>query len=95
MSFVNISRQSFFKLTVEFPSHKTQHDICQGPITVVTFGLTSTIDITSQPVRIDLPKNHSVIELYDAEKKLICSWESTAPAEVGARGKSNHRPSMF
>ena len=88
MSFVNISRESSSKLTVEFPSHKSQHDICQGPVTVVTFGHTLSIDATVQPVRVDLPRNRSVIEIYDSEKKLVCSWETTSPtAAEGVRSK--------
>ena len=96
MSFVNISRESSSKLTVEFPSHTSQHEVCEGPVTVLTFGQTLTIDTTLRSVRIDLPVNRSVIEIYYSEKKLVCSWESTAPgiAEDSIRSKRNHHSSI-
>ena len=95
MSYVDISRESSSKLTVEFPSHKSQHEICQGPVTVVTFGQTSTIDTTPQPARIYIPGNRSVIEIYDAEKRLVCSWESIAPvAKDGVRSKLSYHRSI-
>ena len=84
MSFVNISRESSLKLTVEFPSHKSQHNICQGPVTVVTFGQTLTIDTTHQPVRIDLLTNRSIIDFQSPQASGPAIWSGINDPQIAS-----------
>ena len=72
MPIVKISRQGIAKLIVDFPTHKARHDIGQGPVTIITFGSTIIDDLVC-PVSIDLPQERPIIDIYNAEKRLICS----------------------
>ena len=75
MPIINISRHGLSKLIVDFPTHKARHDIGQGPVTIITFGSTITDDLV-HPVSIDLSEERPIIDIYDAEKRLVCSWQS-------------------
>lgn len=93
MPIVNLSRPTITKLTVVFPTHKARHDVGPGPVTIITFGSTITDNLV-HPVSIELPEERSIIDIYDAENRLVCSWEANGIInKAGTDCELEHYPS--